>query len=101
MTALLIVRATVPETDRAAFDKWYADEHLPDAKGAFKATKACRGWCEEDPSLHIAIYEFPDVAQAKAIASSDQIETLIAEFDRVWQQRVTRTREVVEIKQAI
>ena len=101
MTALLIVRANVPETEREAFDIWYEQEHLPEAKVAFNASEASRGWCEEDPALHIAFYEFPDLASANAIADSEQIKALITEFDRVWQQRVTRTREIVELKKTI
>jgi hypothetical protein len=32
MTTYFIVRATVSDpAQRAAFDKWYAQEHLPDA----------------------------------------------------------------------
>ena len=32
MPTFFIVRATVPDpAQRAAFDKWYAEEHLPDA----------------------------------------------------------------------
>jgi tRNA nucleotidyltransferase (CCA-adding enzyme) len=34
--AWLVVRATVANAaDRAAFDRWYHNEHLPDAKQAF------------------------------------------------------------------
>ena len=101
MTALLIVRAIVPEADRKAFDTWYEKEHLPDAKSAFKAISAQRGWCEEDPQLHIAFYQFPNLARANEITESDEVKTMIAEFDRVWQERVVRSREVVEIRQSI
>jgi len=101
MTALLIVRATVPEEDRTAFDTWYEEEHLPDAKSAFKAINAQRGWCEQDPALHIAFYEFPDLSRANEIADSEEIKALVAEFDRVWQKRVVRSREVIEIRQSI
>lgn len=101
MTALLIVRASVPEPDRAAFDVWYETEHLPDAKAAFRAASASRGWSEQNPGIHIALYEFPDLASANKIADSDQIKSQIAEFDRVWKDRVVRTREIVEIRQSI
>jgi hypothetical protein len=101
MTAYLIVRAEVPETDRDAFDHWYATEHLPDAHGAFKALSAKRGWSDLTPGIHIAIYEFPDLTRAREIGSSDYIDALIAEFDRVWQDRVVRTREIIEVKQTL
>lgn len=101
MTAYLIVRAEVAEPDRAAFDRWYETEHLPDAKAAFKTLSARRGWSDVTPGVHIAIYEFPDLARAREVVASDAIKALIAEFDRAWQGRVTRSREVVEIKQAL
>ncbi|MEM7044703.1 MAG: hypothetical protein AAF543_17985 [Pseudomonadota bacterium] len=101
MTAYLIVRADVAEADRDAFDHWYETEHLPDAKNAFRANAASRGWSDGTPGIHIAIYEFSDLASARAVISSDEIKALIAEFDRVWQGRIPRTREVVGITQTV
>ncbi len=99
MTAYLIVRAEVPESDRDAFDRWYAEEHLPDAKAAFSVGRAFRGW--SDDGAHVAFYEFADLAAAETATGSDAIAALIAEFDRVWQDRVTRTRRIVDIAQAL
>lgn len=102
MTAYLIVRAEVAEADRDAFDHWYETEHLPDAHRAFGAISARRGWVDETPRLHVAIYEFPSVERARQIANgSSEITALIAEFDRVWQDRVKRTREVVGVTQTL
>ena len=43
MTALFIVRAQVVDPGvKDAFDRWYRDEHLPDALKAFKARRAWR-----------------------------------------------------------
>jgi hypothetical protein len=101
MTAYLIVQAKVPETDRTAFDHWYENEHLPDAKSAFKAISASRGWSDDAPGTHYAFYEFADLATAKAIVDSSEIKGMIEEFDRVWQGRVTRTRDIVAISQKL
>jgi hypothetical protein len=101
MPAYLIVRAEVAETDREAFDHWYETEHLPDAHRAFNALNARRGWSALDPSHHLAFYEFPDLAAANAIADSNAIKELVAEFDRCWDDRVKRSREVVEISQSL
>jgi hypothetical protein len=102
MTALLIVRATVVDTTaRDAFDRWYQEEHLPDAKKAFHARRAWRGWSEIEPGLHYAFYEFNDLLTAQKVADSDEIKLLIAEFDRLWESRVTRTRDIVETRQLI
>ena len=99
--ACLIVRAQVPTDERAAFDRWYQTEHLPDALAAFKAVGARRGWVDDRPATHVAIYEFASMEQARAVAGSPEIEALIAEFDRVWEGRVTRTREFIGIEQVL
>ena len=104
MTALFIVRAEVAEADRDAFDHWYETEHLPDAMAAFGTDKARRGWSELDPGVHVAVYEFDSLDKAQAVVggdASDAIRALIAEFDRVWQGRVTRTRELLPIAQTL
>ncbi len=54
-----------------------------------------------DASVHHAFYEFDDLASAQAIQGSDTLERLIAESDRVWGNRVTRSRDFVEGIQAI
>ena len=100
--ALLMVRAEVPDTaDRAAFDRWYAEEHLPDAVKAFAAIRGWRGWSKVDPAVHYAFYEFTDIARVQSIQGSEALKGLVAEFDRAWGTRVTRTREMIEIVQTM
>ena len=101
MTAFLIVRAEVDSSVRDAFDAWYRDEHLPDAVRAFGALGAWRGWSDVDDNVHMAFYEFESLADVNAVRGSDAIKELIAEFDRRWQGRVTRTRDAVESVQTI
>ncbi len=94
----LVVRATVADpADRAAFDHWYATEHLPDAFKAFGVAKAWRAWNRTNPAEHCAFYEFPSLAAAEAGTTGPVIAELIAEFDRHWQGRVVRTRELLEL----
>ena len=97
MPAYLVVRAVVAEADRRDFDAWYRAEHLPDAAKAFSAQQAWRAWSRTDPSVHYAFYQFPDAAAAEAVSTSPAIRTLVAEFDRRWGTRVTRTREIIEV----
>jgi hypothetical protein len=98
MPAWLVVRAVVPDTtDRADFDRWYSAEHLPDALRAFTARAAWRGWSHSEPAVHCACYRFDSVAAAQAATSGATIEALIAEFDRCWGSRVTRTREILDV----
>jgi hypothetical protein len=101
MTAYLIVRAQVDPSVRAGFDTWYQNEHLPDAVKAFSALSAKRGWSELEDNVHIAFYEFPNLAAANKVMASSAISDLIKEFDRHWAGKVTRTREVVEFIQKL
>ena len=103
--AYLAVRAEVPEADRARFDHWYETDHLPWALRVFGARRAWRCWsrgaAESDLGVHVAFYEFDSVEAAEAIQKSDAIKPLVADFDRMWQGRVTRRRAVLEIVQEI
>lgn len=102
MTAYFIVRARVADSAlRDDFDRWYQDEHLPDALKGFNARRAWRGWSAVDPSVHYAYYEFDDLAHAQAIHGSDALKSLAAEFDRVWGDKVPRSRDIIEVVQAI
>jgi hypothetical protein len=93
--AYFVVRATVTDpARRAAFDRWYSQEHLPDASKAFGAKKAWRFWGVGDPSLHQAMYEFADQASLERAMSGDDLKRLVADFDRDWPE-VTRTRELL------
>jgi hypothetical protein len=58
-----------------------------------------RCWSRSDPAAHYAFYEFADVAQAQALIGSTKMEPLVADFDRVWGNRVSRRREILEIAQ--
>ena len=82
MTAFLIVRAEVEPSARDAFDAWYRNEHLPDAVEAFSAAGAWRGWSAVDDNVHIAFYEFENLAEVSRVMVSDALKRLIAEFER-------------------
>ncbi len=95
---ILMVRAVLANpADRPSFDTWYEKEHLPDAVKTFRPLRAWRVWSRSDPSMHIAFYEFENTRQAEAILNTDGIKALIAEFDRVWGAKVSRTREVLDV----
>ena len=49
--------------------------------------------------MHYAFYEFSEVGQAGALIGSEKIKPLVADFDRVWGDRVSRRREILEIVQ--
>ena len=102
MTAYFMVRAQVVDAAvRDDFDRWYQDEHLPDALKGFNARRAWRGWSALDASVHHAFYEFDDLARAQAILGSAALKRLVAEFDRAWGDKVVRSRDVVQVVQRI
>ena len=93
--AYFVVRATVADpAKRAAFDQWYATEHLPDAAKAFGVDRARRFWSAGDPALHVAMYEFADQAALDRVMSGEALKALVAEFNRCWPD-VPRTREIL------
>ena len=102
MSVYLIVSAKVSDPAlKDDFERWYRDEHLPDAHKGFNSRRAWRGWSAVEPHVHYAYYEFDDIAQARKIQSSEALKSLIAEFDRVWGNKVVRTRDVVEVVQTL
>jgi len=99
--AYLAVRAEVPEAERGRFDHWYATDHLPWALRAFGARRAWRCWSRSDPAVHVAFYEFDSVEAAETATEPDKIKPLVADFDRVWGDRVPRRRAILDVAQEI
>ena len=79
---------------RAAFDRWYSKEHLPDAAKSFGVEKAWRFWSISDPSLHQATYQFADQAALDRAMNGEDLKRLVADFNRDWPD-ITRTRELL------
>ena len=51
--AFFVFRASIADpAKRAAFDRWYETEHLPDAAKWFGVRKAWPFWSATDPSVH-------------------------------------------------
>ena len=99
--AFFVVRATVADASRrAAFDAWYSREHLPDALKSFGAEKAWRYWSLTDPALHHAMYQFADEAALDRATKGENINRLVADFERDWPE-VTRTREVLVLAEEL
>ena len=99
--AYIAVRAEVPESERARFDHWYETDHLPWALREFAARRAWRCWSRSDPAVHVAFYEFDTLAAAEAAVAPERIAPLVADFDRVWGDRVPRRRAILETVQEI
>ena len=100
MAACFMVRARIAaDVVKEDFERWYRDEHLPDALKTFKARRAWRAWSDVDPRVHYAFYEFASMADARAIEGSEGLKRLVADFDRAWGKRVERSREFIGIVQ--
>jgi hypothetical protein len=92
---IFVVRATVSDpAKRAASDRWYSKEHLPDAVTSFGVEKAWRFWSISDPSLHQATYQFADQTALDRAMNGDDLKRLVADFNRDWPD-ITRTRELL------
>ena len=97
MPTFFIVRAIIPDpAQRAAFDAWYRDEHLPDAAKSFGAQKAWRFWSESDPAVHIAQYQLADRAALDRGTRPENMQRLVADFDKAW-PAIKRSREIVTL----
>ena len=97
--AFFVVRATVTDpAKRAAFDRWYQNEHLPDAAKSWGVKKAWRFWSLTDPAVHQATYQFDDEASLERAMKGEDLKRLIADFNRDWLD-VTGTRDTFVLAQ--
>ena len=100
-SAYFVVRATVADpSKRAAFDRWYSREHMPDALKSFGAQKGWRFWSVGDPSLHQAMYQFADEAALDRAMKGEELKRLVADFSRDWPD-FTRTREFLVLAEEV
>ena len=100
MTCYIIVKSDTTLVDKKEFENWYANEHLSEAMKAFKAKNAKRGWIK-NTNFHLAIYEFENNKDAEKAINSKNLEILIKKFDKKWENKVQRTRELTELIQII
>ncbi len=97
--AYFMVRAQVPnEPERAPFDRWYANHHLPLAMDKLGAEKGWRFWSRSDPSVHYALYQFDDMEFLRSRIESADFKLLIADFDGAW-PHVARSRDLMQLMQ--
>ena len=58
------------------FEKWYANEHLSEAKRASMTKNAKRGWIK-NTNFRLAIYEFENYEDAEKAINTKNLEILI------------------------
>src|SRR5207244_13152205 len=83
----VIVKATIPADKEAALNRWYNEEHCPQAlqfPGMVSAHryKALDG---EDKYQYMAVYEVKDEETYRRFVASDHMKTLRAEYDAHFQ----------------
>ena len=100
MTAYIVVRSDTSKVSKNKFNIWYEEEHLDEALNAFNAMGAKRGWIN-DSKIHLAIYKFKNIILAKKALKSKALDNLIKKFDNRWNNKVFRTRELIETIQEI
>ena len=100
MTAYIIVTSDTSKVSKSEFNNWYEEEHLVEALNAFNAMGAKRGWINNS-KIHLAIYKFKNIMLAKKALKSKILENLIKQFDDRWNNKVFRTRELIETIQEI
>jgi hypothetical protein len=94
--AYFMVRAQVTEeSERVKFDRWYATGHLPLAMEKLQAEKGWRFWSRSDPSVHYALYQFPDLTTLRSRIESPEFKLLVADFDAAW-PHIPRSRDLIE-----
>ena len=82
-TVLFCVKATIPADKEAAFNKWYSEEHCPQAlqfPGMVSAHRY-RAIDGEDKYQYMAVYEVQDEATYRRFVASDHMKMLRAEYD--------------------
>jgi len=97
-TAFVLVRSVLanPE-DREAFNHWYETDHYPLIFSKVPdVTQAWRFWSRAEPAVHYALGEFANMTELQRAASSDGFKHVVADYDRTWGPRVTRTRDIIE-----
>ena len=66
-----------------------------------RAVPGAAGAARDPGEVHVAFYEFDSVEAAEAATAPDKIAPLVADFDRVWGDRVTRRRAILDVVQEI
>jgi hypothetical protein len=58
-----------------------------------------RGWSTMEQGVHYAVYRFCNKAACDAALGSADFKALVADFNRAFPAGVTRTRDVVMLKE--
>ena len=82
-TVLFVVKATIPQAQEQAFNRWYNEDHIPQFlqfKGAVSARRY-RALMGEDRYQYMAVYELADEAAFDRLMQSEHFKNLKADYD--------------------
>ena len=83
-TVLFVVKATIPRSQEAAFNRWYNQKHCPQVlryPGVVSARRY-RAIDGEDKYQYMAVYEMQDEKTYRAFLKSKHLRDLRKDYDR-------------------
>src|SRR5690349_21937523 len=82
-TILFMVKATIPPDKDAAFNRWYNEEHVPQALQFPGMVSAHRYKLIDGDDRHqyMALYELKDEATYRSFIASEHMKALRKEYD--------------------
>jgi antibiotic biosynthesis monooxygenase (ABM) superfamily enzyme len=95
---LFLVKFKVPKEIQAGFDRWYADEHIPDVIGfpGYVSARRYRTLMGDDEYNEISLFEFRDEVALQRYLTSDHRKRVSEEFDRRFGAATERIRIAYE-----
>ena len=82
-TVLFIVKATIPASEEAKFNKWYNEEHCPQVLQypGLVSARRYKTLDGEDKYQYMAVYEIQDEATYRKFITSNHMKVLRAQYD--------------------
>ncbi len=91
---LLVVRATIDPAHEEEFNRWYNEEHVPDALRLAGCVGAARYRVlgGDDSHQYVAVYAFEDEASLHAAMTGDYRQELVRRYDAAFGKFSNRSR---------
>jgi antibiotic biosynthesis monooxygenase (ABM) superfamily enzyme len=95
---LFLVKFKVPTAIQAEFDRWYAEEHIPDVIGfpGYVSARRYRTLMGDDEYNEVSLFEFRDEAALQRYLTSDHRKRVSEEFDKRFGTTTERIRIAYE-----
>jgi antibiotic biosynthesis monooxygenase (ABM) superfamily enzyme len=95
---LFMVKFKVAKEIHAEFDRWYAEEHIPDVIGfpGYVSARRYRTLMGDDEYNEISLFEFRDEASLQRYLTSDHRQRVSEAFDQRFGTTTQRIRVAYE-----